>query len=127
MKLHIFERRLQHGFRVNLLDIAFIVAVLVGAFFLYVATSDEVIAFIPVHLCAVFFLFCNVFRVRTRHELVWVVSYAASAIYAMVTGVSFWLTVLAVTTPMIAIVVVWAVKSGGYRGVFSSSQSGEGR
>ncbi|TLX15941.1 hypothetical protein [Rhizobium sp. MHM7A] len=121
MKSHFFERKSAPGFRVSLSDLVFILLVIVASVVLYVTLHSAVIAVIPLHLCAVFFLFCNVFRIRTKQELVWVGSYVASAVYSMATGTNFWLTVLMVPTPMIVVVVAWAVVSGGYRGIFASS------
>jgi hypothetical protein len=51
----------------------------------------------------------------------WAVSYVASAGYSLQTGEDFWPLVLGTTTPMIVAVVVWAILSGGYRGIGSSS------
>lgn len=124
MKLRFFERKSEPGFRISPSDFVFILLVIVASAVLYVALASSLIAFIPLHLCAVFFLFCNVFRIRTRQELLWVCSYIASAVYSIATGADFWFAVLGVTTPMIAVAVAWAVMSGGYKGIFASSVDG---
>lgn len=121
MKSRFFERKAEPGFRISLSDMVFILVIIVASAVLYVTLHSAVIAFVPLHLCAVFFLFCNVFRIRTRQEMVWVGSYVASAVYSMVTGENFWPLVLLVTTPMIVVVIAWAVVSGGYKGIFASS------
>jgi hypothetical protein len=121
MKSRFFDRKSEPGFRISLSDLFFILLVMIASAAIYSTLESMVIAFIPLHLCGVFFLFCNVFRIRTRQELLWVCSYIASAAYSMMTGADFWSSILLVTTPMIVVVVTWAVMSGGYRGVLASS------
>lgn len=119
MKSRFFERKAEHGFRISIADVCFISMIGVISAVLYFTLKSAEIAFIPVHLCAVFFLFCNVFRVRTRQEVLWMVTYVIAAAYSMRTGIEFWPLVLGVTTPMIIVVVYWAVISGGYKGIWS--------
>lgn len=117
MKKLSFNQNETCGFRLSLRDVVFIALILVAAVVIYVVTEMLVVALIPVHLCAVFFLFCNVFRVRTRQELVWVVTYLASAVVAIFYDLPFWSVVLSVTMPVLIGVTIWAVMTGGYRGV----------
>ncbi len=119
MKLRFFERKAENGFRISIADACFILLIGAVSVVLYSTLQSVGIALIPLHLCAVFFLFCNVFRIRTRQEVAWVITYVVAAGYSIQTGVDFWPFVLGVTTPMLAVVVVWAVISGGYKGVWS--------
>lgn len=116
MKKLSFSQDKPYGFRLSPRDVAFIAAILVASTSIYVATEMFIVAIIPIHLCAVFFLFCNVFRVRTRQEAVWIVTYVASAFAAIAYDLPFWPVVLGVTTPALIGVTIWAMLTGGYHG-----------
>ncbi len=119
MKKPFFKKSQPRGFRFSVRDACFILIVICAAIFVYVRTQDYTAALVPVHLCSVFFLFCNVFRVRTRHELAWVGSYLAAVAIALSLSDMFWPIVIGITTPTLAAVTIWAWFDDGYRGVFS--------
>lgn len=118
MKLHVFERQHKPGFRLNILDLA-VIAIAAGLF-LTLRPSERfgLIAPVPLHLAATFFLFCNVIRVRTRHEIAWSLTYVGSLGSAAWFDLPLWPTVLTTTTASFLAVVVHALMTGQHHGVF---------
>jgi hypothetical protein len=119
MKLRVFERQSEPGFRLNLVDILFLA---LAAALSYLASQSEcwsMLAPLPLHLSTVFFVFCNIVRVRTRSEIVWMVTYAFSFIVAIAFNLPLWPTVLSFSTASLAVVVFHAVTTGQSRGIFS--------
>jgi len=53
-----------------------------------------------------FFLFCNVFRVRRRHEMVWAAVFVANVAFWLLAGELCWLPVLALQTPLTVLLIV---------------------
>jgi hypothetical protein len=119
MKLRIFERQTEPGFRLNLADILFLA--LAGALSYLASQSDSwsMLAPLPLHLSAVFFVFCNIVRVRTRSEIAWMLTYASSFSVSIVFNLPLWPTVLSFSTASLAAVVLHAVTTGQSRGIFS--------
>lgn len=118
MKMHVFKRQTEPGFRLNVVDLLFLLLAFGTS---YVASQSDVwaaLAPLPIHLSAVFFLFCNVVRVRTRSEIIWMATYAASFAFAISFSLSLWPTVLSLSTASLAAVITHALWSGDHRGVF---------
>lgn len=116
MKKQNSKKQSHYGFRLSLQDLCFVVVVC-GMSALASFKIGPVVPMIFVHLCMVFFLFCNVFRVRTRHELAWIASYLAAVLVVIEYELPFWPVVLSVTTVSLIVVTLWAIMTGGYRGV----------
>lgn len=66
-----------------------------------------------------FFLFCNVFRVRRRYELLWTASFLANVLAWHLAGELSWTAVLAVQTPLTLLAIVAEVRSPQYHGVLA--------
>lgn len=64
-----------------------------------------------------FFLFCNVFRIRRRYELLWAAVFVANAIGWWLGGVPSCWPVLAVQTPFTLLAIGAEVRSPRYHGV----------
>ncbi len=109
------KRRL-HGFRFSLLDT---VALLVCAAVVWFGWPflDVFVLFAPLAL-GHFFLFCNIFRVRTRLELIWATLFVANVI-----GMTFFTEVphpglvALVQTPVTLLVLFLEIRSREYHGI----------
>lgn len=107
------------GFRLWATDAVFIVACGVVGWLLRDALGEMV------WLVAVgvghFFLFCNLFRVRRRYELIWTVVFIANVAGWILWGAfSLW-GVLAVQAPVTVAVIAAEVCSPRYHGIFCRS------
>lgn len=66
-----------------------------------------------------FFLFCNLFRVRTRYELAWTAAFLANVGAWQLAGTLAWSHVLAVQTPLTLLALGAEVRSPEYHGLFA--------
>lgn len=64
-----------------------------------------------------FFLFCNVFRVRTRYELAWAAVALANLMGHLATGAFAWPRVLGIQLAMTALVLGLELRSPEYKGL----------
>jgi len=67
-----------------------------------------------------FFLFCNVFRVRRRREIIWAVLFVLNAGFWFLLGRINWFAVLACQIPVTAGVIAWEIKTPRYHGIFAN-------
>ncbi len=74
---------------------------------------------ILVIVAAHFFLFCNVFRVRRRWEVVWAVVFIVNCVVWLWFGCLDWLRVLSIQLPVTAYLIVAEVRGDRYHGVFA--------
>ncbi len=70
-----------------------------------------------------FFLFCNVFRVRRRDELVWAAVFVLSAALWVQVTTSVW-PVLLTPLPLTAVILIATARSPQYRGAWCQRLSG---
>jgi len=82
-------------------------------------------AWIPVVGFGHFFLFCNVFRVRRRSELIWAAVFVLNFGAWTASGRFAWSSVLLVQTPLTITVIVAQIRSPRYRGVFARAASNQ--
>lgn len=66
-----------------------------------------------------FFLFCNIFRVARRRELLWAAFFVCNVGLWLLLGRLDWYTVLACQLPVTAGVIAWEVRAARYHGVFA--------
>ena len=66
-----------------------------------------------------FFLFCNVFRVIRRRELIWAALFILNVGFWLLLDRLDWFTVLACQLPVSAGVIAWEVKATRYHGIFA--------
>jgi hypothetical protein len=66
-----------------------------------------------------FFLFCNVFRVVRRRELIWAGLYVVNAGFWLALNRLDWFNVLACQLPISAGVIAWELKASRYHGIFA--------
>ena len=117
MNIRVFDVQKEKGFRINVMDtvfIALLISISVGIYF-YIGTLGYLFL-LPLYIGFSFFLFCNVFRLRTIDEIVWTLLFLSSVritfeyfpdswvLYTM--GISFLIQVL---------LIVFHVGSKGYR------------
>ena len=107
--------KFQPGFRLSVLDL---VILAVGACATVALAPDEssigfVIAFVTGH----FFLFCNVFRIARRLELVWGAAFTLLVGATETTGYPGWSTTIAISLTMTIVVVAVEMRKPSYHGV----------
>lgn len=105
------------GFRFSPMDAAVLVAGAALTWALW-RPMGQFALLVPVTL-GHFFLFCNVFRVGNGRELLWTAAFVANFTAWAIMGEFSWLGVLAVQAPVTLGIVLAAVRSPRYRGVFS--------
>jgi len=72
MKLLIFKRQKEAGFRINVVDIVFILLLCLFSWYIYsLVQSYAFLYLLPLYVGFTFFLFCNVFRVSSKIEIIW--------------------------------------------------------
>ena len=103
------------GFRLSVVDVAFIAAAAAATVFLRerLGSSVWIIPFAVGH----FFLFCNVFRVRRKYELAWVgVFFVNVAAWALADRFS-WPAVLLTQAPFTLLAIGLEMRSREYHGI----------
>jgi hypothetical protein len=105
------------GFRFSLIDAAAIAAfaVLIAGLHWLGSSLWWLVAMLAMH----FFLFCNVFRVLRRRELIWAALFILNVGFWLLLGRLDWFTVLACQLPATVGVITWEVKAARYHGVFA--------
>ena len=111
------------GARFSSTDALVIGLCVAAVWLLWVALGEELSWFVwilPVVL-AHFFLFCNIFRLRRRHELVWSVLFLFNLCGWLMVGPEplSWFGVLMVQTPITLAVILAEMRSSAYHGIFS--------
>ena len=66
-----------------------------------------------------FFLFCNVFLVWRRWELLWAVAFVLNVGVHLVFGTLDWLSPMLFQLPVTVMVIMWQIRSPWYHGVFA--------
>ncbi len=109
-----------HGFRFSAIDaIAILVCAVATAWGLAeIGSLAWVFPFVLAH----FFLFCNVFRVRRRPELIWAIGFLLLTAGCLTANVSV-LHAMWMVLPVTAAVLVHAVRQPSYHGVGSKSRA----
>ena len=119
MNIRVFDVQKEKGFRINVLDMIFI-ALLIGssvAIYSYIGALGYYFL-LPLYVGFTFFLFCNVFRLRTRDEMIW------TFLFLTIVGITFehfpnsWvLYTIGASFCIQVVLIVFHVGSEGYRGV----------
>jgi len=116
-KMDIIQK--EKGFRISIVDVVFILLLIASSVFIYTYLGDLGYYFLlPLYVGFSFFLFCNVFRLRTKDEMIW------TFLFLTIVGVTFnlfpnnWVIFTISSSFLIqAILIVLHVGSEGYRGV----------
>lgn len=112
----------KHGFRFSLIDaLAIIVcAVITVGGFGIVGSAAWLFPFVLGH----FFLFCNVFRVPRKPELVWAAAFLVLSAACLISDVSI-LHAMWLVLPVTAGVLLYSICLPTYHGIFSRTDNGE--
>ena len=73
------------------------------------------VAIVAIH----FFMFCDIFRVVRRRELIWAAAFVVNVGFWIVLGRLDWTNVLACQLPISTGVIAWELKVARYHGVFA--------
>lgn len=66
-----------------------------------------------------FFLFCNVFLVWRRLELLWAMAFVLNVAAHFVLGAEDWLSPMLYQLPFTLLVIMWQIRSPWYHGIFA--------
>jgi hypothetical protein len=110
-----WNARCRAGFRFSALDALVIVAALPVTWVLWIAVG-QVGLLLPVVL-GHFFLFCNVFRVPRRGELIWAGLFVVNVCLLAYFGLFVWWQVALLQLPVTVLVVTLAVLRRDYHGL----------
>ncbi len=106
-----------HGFRFSLLDgLVLLIATGLGAWGM---AQGKMAAFFIIYVILHFFLFCNVFRVRRKPELIWAVTFLINCAIWIAFGD---LNIVWICTTQLFItlgVILHGVKDKSYHGIFA--------
>ena len=108
-------RRSPPGFRFSVRDAAVIVSLSLATAWLWGRIGSA--SLLGLAVLAHFFLFCNVFRVRTRYELVWATSLLLNAAAWQLMGELGWQGVLGIQVPITILVIGAELRSPTYCGI----------
>ncbi len=108
-------RRSQPGFRFSPRDAAVVVVCTLATAWLWgrVGSLSLLLFVVLGH----FFLFCNVFRVRMRYELIWASSFVLNASAWQLMDALGWQTVLGSQIPITVLVIGAELRSPSYHGI----------
>jgi hypothetical protein len=105
------------GFRFSLTDAAALVAF--GAVAAGLRRMDSSLWWLLAIAAGHFFLFCNVFRVVRRRELIWAALLVLNVGSWLLWGRLDWFHVLACQLPLSVGVIAWEIKASRYHGIFA--------
>jgi len=119
VNIQIFKVQKEKGFRINVVDIVFILLLIGFSVFIYTYLGDLGYYFLlPLYVGFSFFLFCNVFRLRTKDEMIW------TFLFLMIVGITFYLfpnnwVIYTISSSFViqTVLIVLDIGSEGYRGV----------
>ncbi len=106
------------GFRISLFDTVVLITGMIGAFIAsaYAWWARMVIGFVVGH----FFLFCNVFRIAGKPELIWAAAFIILTGSTLLAGVPRW-TVTFTGSFLVAILLIYLeMQKCSYHGIFWS-------
>jgi len=109
------ERRFAPGFRISVFDAAILFCGVTGtaAAGARVWVGGLIVGFAVGH----FFLFCNVFRIRRRPELIWAGTFIGLTAVTLFTGFPGWMGTIAGSLALTVFLVMREMKQPYYHGV----------
>ena len=122
MNIPISKVKKEAGFRMNIIDVVFIGLLGSASYYIYtILGSSENLYLLPLYVGFTFFLFCNVFRLRTKEELIWTLSFLITALVTFKLFHTHWVAItLGLSSLFQAVLIGLAIGSDGYHGVFSN-------
>ena len=112
------QRKRNWGFRFSSTDAAALLAF--GSAIAILHRFGSSLSWIVAIIASHFFLFCNVFRVVRRRELIWAAAFVMNVAFWLALGRLEWFNVLACQLPITAGVIAWELKATRYHGVFAA-------
>lgn len=114
------------GFRLSQIDILVLtITGLITYFypsnFLYPKELNSFFHALIPYIVANFFLFCNVFRVRTKYELCWVASATINMLISLCYFNNFYLF-FAMQSVCTLVAIIFEIKSPTYHGIFAKNK-----
>ena len=110
------EREFSPGFRLNLTDIHILVCGSGLAFFLRETESELSILTLTVVLH--FFLFCNVFRIKRKKELIWMFVFLLLVAFTVILGRPSFTVSIAISIAVSSYLIIKEIKEVDYHGIF---------
>jgi hypothetical protein len=105
------------GFRFSAIDALALAAF--GALAAGLSRIGSSLWWMVVIVAAHFFLFCNVFRVARRRELLWAAVFILNVATWLLSGRLDWFNVMACQLPVTTGVIAWEIKNARYHGIFA--------
>jgi hypothetical protein len=104
------------GFRLSVLDVLVLLAGGWGTWFLgrKIWWAGAIVGFVVGH----FFLFCNVFRIARKAELVWAAVFVLLCGATIATEFPGWMTTFGISLLLTVVLVVREMKQPHYHGIF---------
>jgi len=103
------------GFRFSTTDAGALVLFGTTVTLLHPTSLSWIVAIVAVH----FFLFCNVFRVVRRRELIWAAAFVLNVGLWLALDRLDWRIVLLCQLPVSIGIIAWELKAARYHGVFA--------
>ena len=105
------------GFRFSLTDAA--VLLIAIALTLWLRTNEIPLWWLPLAVLTHFFLFCNVFLVWRKYELIWAFLFVLNTGIHIILGELDWLSPLVFQLPVTITIILLQIRSPHYRGIFA--------
>jgi hypothetical protein len=105
------------GFRFSLTDA--VALIVFGTIIAILHRFGNGLSWIVAIIAGHFFLFCNIFRVVRRRELIWAGIFVLNVSFWLLLGHLDWFNVLACQLPVSAGVIAWELKAARYHGIFA--------
>lgn len=107
--------RFSPGFRFSAPDAVLLIATAMAGIYFYprLPWASAGMIFVVAH----FFLFCNVFRIPRKPELIWAGCFLLLACVNIMTGMPGWIAVYAICLVVSGILIAMETKKPGYHGV----------
>ena len=109
------NREFRPGFRCSALDAVVLAAGILASF--AIGRQGGWMSFVIPYVVGHFFLFCNVFRISRRLELLWAVLFVALALLTVTSGRPGWPTTIAVSFAATLVVIGLALRQPSYHGI----------
>ena len=109
------EREFKPGFRLSVMDGLVLAAGIVGAIVAWPKSAS--LGFVILFVVGHFFLFCNVFRISRRLELLWGLFFVVLARFTAVDGYPTWAMTAGISLMGTVVIVGFALRQPSYHGV----------
>jgi hypothetical protein len=109
------KRVFSPGFRCSALDAVVLAGGILASFTM--GRQGGWMGFVIPYVVGHFFLFCNVFRIPRRLELLWAVVFVALALLTVTSGRPGWLATIAVSFTVTVVVIGLALRRPSYHGI----------